>query len=52
MAQRMTQWAMIACTLLGAACFAAPRGLEAPTPDAEADQSTTSNSTDAGSGSW
>jgi hypothetical protein len=29
-AQRITQWAMFACAVLGVACFAAPRGLEAP----------------------
>jgi hypothetical protein len=29
-ALRITQWAIFACALLGTACFAAPRGLEAP----------------------
>lgn len=32
-AQRITQWAMVACAVLGAACFAAPRGLD-PSPPA------------------
>jgi hypothetical protein len=31
-AQRSTQWAMVACAVLGAACFAAPRGLYASPP--------------------
>jgi hypothetical protein len=30
-AQRITQWAMFVCAVLGVACFAAPRGLEVPT---------------------
>jgi hypothetical protein len=36
-AQRITQWAIFACVLLGAACFAAPRGLEASSAKANDD---------------
>jgi hypothetical protein len=32
-ARRVTQLAMVACTLLGIACFVAPRGLEEPIDD-------------------
>jgi hypothetical protein len=37
-AQRITQWAMFACAVLGVTCFAAPRGLEAPPATAQNDR--------------
>ncbi|HSK90938.1 MAG TPA: hypothetical protein VK875_06470 [Euzebyales bacterium] len=40
-AQRVTQWAMVACTILGAACFTAPRGLEVPFVEPEQPTTTT-----------